>query len=301
MHLTNYKLFNPKNHFYTNPIKGLRGYGLSYRFAFNGKERDDETYGTGNEYDFGARIYSPRLGQWLSIDNKTAKFPSWSPYNYAIDNPIVFIDPDGNDVIISVSATPVGTTKMNLYSAGEIKNDVSLKNKTKIVPVYEVNITNELGSTATFYFTRDAYRGQSDNTSVKEVTFNVRENNEEFQGKIKSRWGGSDNVLELRDPNDINDQSVDAMKVDQEVSRTAIQFHVKGASDGCLLCVGKDQFESKEEGATINETDLKSNSGETQKNFMKKIIDFRKEDMVAGKGDKIKVKFEKVEKEEESN
>lgn len=169
------------------------------------------------------------------------------------------------------------------------------KGETKIVPVYEVSVSNESGSTATFYFTREAHRGQSDG-STKEVTFNVRNDKDEFLGKIKSRWGGTDNVLELRDKDDINDQSVEAMKADVDAIRTAIQFHIKGASDGCLLCVGSGQFESTEEGITIDKTNLESNSSGSQKNFMSKIKAFQKEDKDAKKGDDIKVVFDKVEK-----
>ena len=95
MQLTNYTFFNPKNHLYTNPIKGLRGYGLSYRFAFNGIEKDNETYGEGNSYDFGARIYDPRLGRWLSLDPLQAKYPFESHYTMVSNNPIFYLDVEG--------------------------------------------------------------------------------------------------------------------------------------------------------------------------------------------------------------
>jgi len=265
----------------------------AYRYGFNGMEKDDEVKGSGNSIDLGERMYDPRLGRTPSPDNKAAKYPNLSPYSYAANNPIYYIDPTGNDVEVYVTATKVGTTKINLYSADEIKKDASLKDKTKIVAVYEVQVKNESGSTATFYFTRIGYRGQSDGTE-KDVTFDVVNDKDEFLGQIKSRWSGTDNVLELRDKDDINDQSVEAMKADVEAVRTAIQFHLKGATDGCLLCVGKDQFESKEEGQTVVETDLKSNSSGTQTNFMKTIKDFQKADKDAGKTDAIKVKFDKL-------
>ncbi len=95
MHLTNYTFFNPKNYLYTNPIKGLRGYGLSYRFQFNGKELDNETYGEGNAYDYGARIYNPRLGRFLSIDPEAKVYPAWSTYAFVRNNPILRVDPTG--------------------------------------------------------------------------------------------------------------------------------------------------------------------------------------------------------------
>ena len=40
----------------------------TYRFGFNGMENDHEMKGTGNSLDFGARIYDPRIGKFLSID-----------------------------------------------------------------------------------------------------------------------------------------------------------------------------------------------------------------------------------------
>jgi RHS repeat-associated protein len=95
MQLTNYTFFNPKKLLYIKPKKGLHGYGLKYRFQFNGKEGDNETYGEGNAYNFGARIYDPRLGRFLSIDPMASHFPDWSPYVFAYDNPISLIDENG--------------------------------------------------------------------------------------------------------------------------------------------------------------------------------------------------------------
>jgi RHS repeat-associated protein len=39
-----------------------------YRFGFNGKESDDEVSGQGNQYDYGFRVYNPRIGRFLSVD-----------------------------------------------------------------------------------------------------------------------------------------------------------------------------------------------------------------------------------------
>ena len=38
------------------------------------------------------------ISRWLSPDPLSAEFPSWSPYNYAADNPIFYTDPDGRAV-----------------------------------------------------------------------------------------------------------------------------------------------------------------------------------------------------------
>ncbi len=64
-----------------------------YKFA--AKERDEET---GYDY-FGARYYDSDLSQWLSVDPMAGEYPSISPYAYCANNPIKFIDPDGNRII----------------------------------------------------------------------------------------------------------------------------------------------------------------------------------------------------------
>ena len=60
-------------------------------YLFNGKELDEET----GLYYYGARYYDARTSIFLSIDPMAEKYPSWSPYTYAFDNPINYIDPTG--------------------------------------------------------------------------------------------------------------------------------------------------------------------------------------------------------------
>ncbi|MHB2154413.1 RHS repeat-associated core domain-containing protein [Calditrichota bacterium GD2] len=79
---------------------GLRMPGRSMNTALNyalykysSKELDEEN-GI-NWYYFGARYYDPEIGRWLSVDPMADKYPFCSPYNYILNNPIRYIDPNG--------------------------------------------------------------------------------------------------------------------------------------------------------------------------------------------------------------
>ena len=63
-------------------------------FRFNAKEFDEET---GNYY-YGARYYQPKSSIWMGVDAMATSYPGMNPYNFIIGNPIMAIDPDGNEV-----------------------------------------------------------------------------------------------------------------------------------------------------------------------------------------------------------
>ncbi|MFN5647868.1 MAG: RHS repeat-associated core domain-containing protein, partial [Sphingobacteriales bacterium] len=69
----------------------------AYRYGFNGKENDSEVKGEGNQQDYGMRIYDPRLGRFLSEDPLSQSYPWYTPYQFAGNKPIKFVDLDGTE------------------------------------------------------------------------------------------------------------------------------------------------------------------------------------------------------------
>ncbi|MCM1176912.1 MAG: RHS repeat-associated core domain-containing protein [Clostridium sp.] len=69
------------------------------RYRFNGKESQ---FLFGTPYlDYGARQYDPSIARWNAPDPLAEKYYSVSPYAFCCGNPVNFVDPDGEKVIIS--------------------------------------------------------------------------------------------------------------------------------------------------------------------------------------------------------
>ena len=82
------------NHYY--PFGGVfASTGNVQPYKYNGKELD--TKKGLNWYDYGARHYDATLGRWLVVDPLAEKMYSWSPYAYCYNNPMRYIDPNGQD------------------------------------------------------------------------------------------------------------------------------------------------------------------------------------------------------------
>ena len=135
---------------YGEPYINQRTSGYNERFTFTGKERDEET---GYGY-FGARYMDHELmTMWLSVDPMSDKYPSISPYNYCVWNPIRLVDPDGRDTIrieLTTGEIDIGLSKnehrVELMKNNEIVWDL---NCTNTINVFSYSADTETGH----YFT----------------------------------------------------------------------------------------------------------------------------------------------------
>jgi len=95
-------------------------FGTKNNNLFNGKELQEEI----GLYDFGARFYDPFIGRMNMIDPAAEKYASLSPYVFATNNPVKRMDPDGRDVIFTITRNKKGEiTDVNISSTVYIQGD----------------------------------------------------------------------------------------------------------------------------------------------------------------------------------
>jgi RHS repeat-associated protein len=101
-------------------LPNRHGSSDSYRYGFQGQEKDDEIKGEGNSINFKYRMHDPRINRFFAIDPLASKYPWNSPYAFSENNLIRFIELEGLE-------TKDPFTLVNLWA--NISGDAELKGK----------------------------------------------------------------------------------------------------------------------------------------------------------------------------
>ncbi len=67
----------------------------SYRYGFQGQEKDDEIKGNGNSINYKFRMHDPRVGRFFAVDPLSPQYPHYTPYSFSGNKVIAFMELEG--------------------------------------------------------------------------------------------------------------------------------------------------------------------------------------------------------------
>ena len=121
--MPNKDYINLDYHAFGMEMPGRKWTSAGYRYGFNGKEKDREV--NSGSSNFGMRTYDERIGRFFSRDPLSVLAPNKSPYTFAANNPILFIDKNGAFVISPKTAANYPKLNQMLLKIDEMVNDVN--------------------------------------------------------------------------------------------------------------------------------------------------------------------------------
>ena len=116
------------------------------RYRFNGKERHDWA---GYPYiDYGARMYNPLIGSWLSPDPLADKYTSTSPYVFCAGDPVNYVDKKGEFPLaanIAGAVVAMATDYVSQAVANVIVNGFSIDAFTRDIDLIDIGVAGVEG------------------------------------------------------------------------------------------------------------------------------------------------------------
>jgi RHS repeat-associated protein len=80
-------------------VPNRHGNSESYRYGFQGQEKDDELKGEGNSLNYTFRMHDPRIGRFFAVDPLEKSYPYYSPYSFSGNKVIAHIELEGLEEI----------------------------------------------------------------------------------------------------------------------------------------------------------------------------------------------------------
>jgi RHS repeat-associated protein len=104
------------------------------KYQYNGKEWNDD-FGLGWN-DYGRRFYDPAVGRFFTKDRFAEKYLNFTPYQYGANNPMNYIDINGD----SLKLNPVRTDVQENY------HNVSMEEGKQAIEGFKTICNNKLGN-----------------------------------------------------------------------------------------------------------------------------------------------------------
>src|SRR5690554_1219429 len=92
------------------------------KYLYNGKEMQEDAIGNGllDWYDYGVRMYDATLGRFHTPDPLAEEFSHTTIYDYAGNNPISYIDYNGEHPVIIIGGAAIGLIEFGLLATGVV-------------------------------------------------------------------------------------------------------------------------------------------------------------------------------------
>jgi RHS repeat-associated protein len=84
--------------------------------------------------------------RWLSIDPLASKYPSISPYAFVANNPIIYVDPNGAEIVLAGSAQDVGATVLRMQNAVGASYSVSQNSNGSVIMTPNAGFNGEVSA-----------------------------------------------------------------------------------------------------------------------------------------------------------
>lgn len=138
-------------------------------------------------YEYGARNYDPAVGRFFNIDRLSEKYETLSPYNYTANNPVKFVDVDGEWIDIYDGGNKYryqmgGGVQMynketKAWDVVEDTSSLSFYVQEVICNLYELETSGRTGAGIVGYFNNDNrqanFKGYGRETEAKSALGNV--------------------------------------------------------------------------------------------------------------------------------
>jgi RHS repeat-associated protein len=164
------------------------------RFQYNGKEKQ-EGFGL-NWADYGARFYDNALGRFFTKDRFAEKYYNFTPYQYGANNPIKYIDVNGDSIYIYHRKEKILYHDGNLYLNGNPYTQGKAFNKKGQLKGFVKKSKNALDKIKDGGDAGKELIDYFENSAVKNIE--IQESNSgngESRGKIK--WNPNSTLSEI--------------------------------------------------------------------------------------------------------